>query len=121
VLAEASWALVERDYHALRAHAGIAPITKQSGKHRVVLMRYACNVRLRNALFHWARVAATCDPASKTYYAAPRGRGHSYARALRALGDRLLRVIVAMLKNDSLYDPSKRRSRPAPSSGEEVA
>jgi len=33
----------ERDYHALRAHAGIAPITKQSGKHRVVVMRSACN------------------------------------------------------------------------------
>jgi transposase len=121
VLAEASWALAERDYHALRAHAGIAPITKQSGKHRVVLMRYACNVRLRNALFHWARVAATCDPASKTYYAALRGRGHSYPRALRALGDRLLRVLIAMRKNDSLYDASKRRSRPTPSSLEQVA
>jgi hypothetical protein len=42
----------ERDYHALRGHAGIEPITKQSGKHRGVLMRYACKVRLRNALYH---------------------------------------------------------------------
>jgi hypothetical protein len=84
-------------------------------------MRYACNVRLRNALYHWARVAAICDPASKTYYAALRGPGHSYARALRALGDRLLRVLIAMLKNDSLYDPAKRRSRLTPSSLEEVA
>jgi transposase len=121
VLAEASWALAERDYHALRAHAGIAPITKQSGKRRVVLMRYACNVRLRNALYHWARVAAICDPPSKTYYAALRGRGHSYARALRALGDRLLRVLIAMLKNDSLYDASKRCSRLTLSSVEQVA
>jgi transposase len=121
VLAEASRALAERDYHAMRAHAGIAPITKQSGKHRVVLMRYACNLRLRNALYHWARVAARCDPASKTYYAALRGPGHSYARALRALGDRLLRVLIAMLKNDSLYHPAKRRSRLTPSSLEEVA
>ena len=84
-------------------------------------MRYACNIRLRNALYHWARVAAICDPASKTYYAALRGRGHSYPRALRALGDRLLRVLIAMLKNDSLYDPSKRCSRPTSSSLEEVA
>ena len=121
VLAEASGLLAERDYHALRIHAGIAPVTKQSGKHRVVLMRYACNVRLRNALYHWARVAAICDPASTTYYAALRGHGHSYARALRALGDRLLRVLIAMLKNDSLYDASKRGSRPKPSPLEEVA
>ena len=121
VLAEASWALAQRNYHALRAHAGIAPITKQSGHHHVVLMRNACNGRLRNALYHWARVAAICDPASKTYYAAMRGRGHSYARTLRALGDQLLRVFIAMLKNDSLYDASKRCSRPTPSSSEEVA
>ena len=84
-------------------------------------MRDACNGRLRKALYHWARVAAICDPPSKTYYAALRGRGHPYARALRALGDRLLRVLIAMLKNDSLYDPSKRRSRPTPASLEEVA
>jgi transposase len=109
VLAEASGALAERDYHALRAHAGIAPITKQSGKHRVVQMRYACNGRLRNALYHWARVAAICDPPSQAYYAALRQRGHSYARALRGLGDRLLRVLIAMLSNGTLYDLSKPR------------
>jgi len=57
---------------ALRAHAGIAPITKQSGKHKMVLMRYACNGRLRHALYHWARVAVMCDPPSKNYYAALR-------------------------------------------------
>src|SRR5713101_7645871 len=61
VLAEASAALAERDYHALRAYAGIAPVTKQSGKRRMVLMRYACNGRLRNALYHRARVAAMRD------------------------------------------------------------
>jgi hypothetical protein len=105
----------------LRAHAGIAPITKRSGKHRVVLMRYACNVRLRNALYHWTRVAATCDPASRTYYAALRGRGHSYPPTLRTLGDRLLRVLIAMLSDDSLYDASKRCPRLTPSSREEVA
>jgi transposase len=104
VLAEASGPLAERDYHALRAHAGIAPVTKQSGKRRTVVMRYACNGRLRYALYHWARVAATCDPASKTYYAALRQRGHSYARALRSVADRLLRILIAMLKSNSLFD-----------------
>ncbi len=107
VLAEASAALAERDYHALRAHAGIAPVTQQSGKRRVVLMRYACNHRLRNALYHGARVAAIYNPPSKAYYTALRRRGHSYARALRALGDRLLRVLIAMLTHRTLYDPDQ--------------
>ena len=61
-------------------------MTKQSGKRRTVVMRYACNGRLRCALYYWARVAVTCDPASKTYYLALRQRGHSYARALRSGG-----------------------------------
>jgi transposase len=109
VLAEASGPLAERDYHALRTHAGIAPVTKQSGKRRTVVMRYACNGRLRYALYHWARVAVTCDPASKTYYAALRQRGHSYARALRSVADRLLRILIAMLKSDSLFDSTHLR------------
>jgi transposase len=109
VLAEASGPLAERDYHALRAHAGIAPVTKQSGKRRTVVMRYACNGRLRYALYHWARVAVTCDPASKTYYTALRQRGHPYARALRSVADRLLRILIAMLKSGSLFDSTRLR------------
>jgi transposase len=114
VLAEASGPLAERDYHALRTHGGIAPVTKQSGKRRMVVMRYACNARLRYALYHWARVAAIWDPASQTYYAALRKRGHSYARALRSVADRLLRVLVAMLKSDSLFDSTHLRRSPDP-------
>jgi transposase len=121
VLAEASEALAERDYHALRAHAGIAPITKQSGKHRVVQMRYACNGRLRNALYHWARIAAICDPPSQTYYLALRRRGRSYARALRALGDWLLRVLIAMLNSGTIYDLSKARAALTHAPEEKVA
>ena len=43
IIAEASAALTGRDYRALRGLAGIAPVTKQSGKQRMVLMRYATN------------------------------------------------------------------------------
>jgi transposase len=34
MLAEASQALAERDYHALRSYTGVAPVTRQSGKRR---------------------------------------------------------------------------------------
>jgi len=112
LIAEASGALSERDYYALRAHAGIAPITKQSGKHKMVLMRYACNGRLRNALYHWARVAVMCDPPSKNYYAALRQRGRTHGRTLRAVADRLLRILITMLKTGTLFDPSKAPSLP---------
>jgi transposase len=121
VLAEAAGPLAQRDYQALRTHAGIAPVTKQSGKRHTVVMRYACNARLRYALYHWARVAVLCDPASKTYYAALRQRGHSYARALRSVADRLLRILVAMLESDSLFDSTHPRRSPHPATTPEAS
>jgi transposase len=45
LLAEASEALAERDYKALRAHGGVAPVTHQTGQRRTVSMRHACSVR----------------------------------------------------------------------------
>lgn len=119
MLAEAHWALTQRDYRALRAHAGIAPVTKASGKRRhggprrpTVLMRQACNDRLRNAVYHWARVAAQHDAATKRHYTALRARGHTHGRALRGVADRLFRILIAMLRDGTLFDPT-RTPKPA--------
>ena len=38
MLAEASQALAERDYHALRSYAGAAPITRRSGKKKIIVI-----------------------------------------------------------------------------------
>jgi len=105
LLAEASQPLDVRDYHALRMLTGVAPVTKRSGKSIQVMMRYACNPRLREAMFHWARNAIQLDPVSHARYVALRARGHSYARALRSVGDRLLGVACAMLKDQTMFDP----------------
>jgi transposase len=45
MLSEASQAIAERDYHALRSYSGAAPITRQSGKKKIVIMRHGCNER----------------------------------------------------------------------------
>ena len=107
LLAEAPAAVVAGDYHALRTHAGTAPVTKQSGKQRLVAMRYACNHRLRTALFHWARVSVQHDNAASRYYAALRARGHSHPRALRSVGNRWLRILSAMITTAQPYDPTR--------------
>ena len=39
LLAEASQAIAERDYEALRSYAGIAPVTRRSGNKKIVVMR----------------------------------------------------------------------------------
>ena len=105
LLAEAPQAVRERDYHALRSHAGVAPVTRQSGRRRYVVRRLACNPRLRNVLYHWARVGIQQDVRCRAKYDALRARGHSWARALRGVADHLLYVACAMLKAGTLYDP----------------
>jgi transposase len=110
MLAEASQPLVDRAYHVLRTWMGVAPVTKQSGRRRAVVMRYACNDRLREAAYHWARTGLQTDHASKAYYTALRGRGHSHARALRSVADRLLRVLMALLRDRQVFDAARHRT-----------
>ena len=106
LLSEAWDALQRRDYAALRALCGVAPVTKRSGKSRVVVRRHACHPRLGNAVYHWARVASQCDPASKAKYKALRERGHSHGRALRSVADRLLNITCSMLRSGTLFNPA---------------
>jgi transposase len=108
MLSEAPQAIAERDYHALRCYSGAAPVTRQSGKKTVIIMRRGCNERMRNALYHWSRVSIACDPASKEAYSKMRARGHSHGRALRGMADRWLAVLVSMLIHRTLYDPQRR-------------
>ncbi|MBX9842203.1 MAG: IS110 family transposase [Xanthobacteraceae bacterium] len=108
LLAEACAPLRLRDYHALRVLSGQAPVTRRSGKTCIVLRRHACNNRLRNALYQWARVAMQHDPISKRRYAELRARGHSHGRALRSLGDRLLYVLCTLLERRTPFDPNHR-------------
>lgn len=108
LLTEAAGPLETRDYHALRLLAGVAPVTKQSGKRSVVTMRHGCHNRLRDALFHWAKTAAVFEIKSKATYKALRERGHGHARALRTVADRLLYVACAMLRHGETYDKARR-------------
>lgn len=105
LLAGASRLLCERDYQGLRTVAGVAPVTKCSGKKHIVLMRRACRQDLRDAVYHMARTASQHDPTSKKRYQELRARGHGHARALRTVADRLLFVLCAMLRDGTTWKP----------------
>jgi transposase len=96
----------------LRTQGGVAPVTKQSGKRRQVLMRRGCNPRLRHALYHMARVAAQRDPHFSSVYEALRAKGQRHGQALRHVGDRLLRILIAMLRDGACYDIARCRREP---------
>jgi transposase len=128
VLSEAADALRDRDYTRLRTLAGVAPVTKASGLRRhsggrkqggrrglrnaQVVMRRACSPRLRNALHHWAAVAAQWDTAAKAHYQALTAAGQSRGRALRGVADRLLRILFAALKSGQLYSAAHPAKSP---------
>jgi transposase len=105
MLSEASQALRDRDYYTMRSLSGVAPVTRQSGTKRLVLMRRACNHRLRDALYTWAESSSQHDDSSQAFYRACRARGLKHPQAIRCLGDRLLRILFAMLRDRTLYDP----------------
>ena len=109
-LAEADDALRRRDYHALRCLCGAAPVTRQSGRVRIVTRRLAAHDRLRDAVHHWANTAMQNDPVCEAKYRALRDRGHGHHRALRTVADRLLYVACAMLRDGTVFDPHHTRA-----------
>jgi transposase len=109
ILSEASRPIRERDCHALRCYAGTAPVTKQSGKRRTVSMRHACSARIRQAVFYWSSRSIMFDSQTRQHYDGLRAAGHGHARALRGVADRLLAVLIAILKSGTLYNADRRR------------
>jgi transposase len=114
MLTEARVALQARDYQALRRLAGVAPVSQRTGgrsKRPHVQRRQACSHRLREAFYHCGRVASQCDPRTQQHYRELRARGHSHGRAVRGVVDRLLKVLVAVLRSSQPYNPEKRSPR----------
>ena len=103
LLVDAALPLQSGQLGLLRALAGVAPVTKRSGKSTSIVMRRACNNRLRQALYHAAGTLARHDQRFATQYRRLCERGHTHARACRGVADRLLTVLVAMMKSRELF------------------
>jgi ABC-type transport system substrate-binding protein len=56
-----------------------------------------------------ARVAMQRDAHFSSVYTALRAKGQRHGQVLRTLSDRLLRILVAMLRNGTCYDASRIR------------
>lgn len=92
------------DAKSRKNYAGTSPITRASGKHRVVLARYARNKRLADTCFLWAFGAITASPGARAFYDERRDTGDTHNRALRALANRLVGILHGCLRHGSLYD-----------------
>jgi hypothetical protein len=86
------------DAKARKDYAGTSPITRQSGKKKIVLARYVHNDRLIDALGRQAFAALTASPGARAYYDELRGRGTGHHAALRQLANRLVGILHGCLK-----------------------
>ena len=91
------------DARARKNYAGTSPITRQSGKKKIVLARYVHNDRLVDALGRQAFAALQASPGARAYYDRQRARGAGHQAALRQLGNRLVGILHGCLKTGTRY------------------
>jgi transposase len=87
-----------------RNYAGTSPLTKASGKSRIVLARVARNRRLTDALELWAFCSLTHSPGARRYYDCLRARKKTHRQALRQLANRWVGVLHECLDHGCPYD-----------------
>ena len=85
-------------------YAGTSPITRASGKKRLVLARYARNRRLADALHQQAFCALSASPGARAYYDTLRARGIGHHAALRQLANRLVGILHGCLATGTCYN-----------------
>lgn len=94
----------------LAAEAGVAPLTYESGKHRAVGFRWACNHRLRAAITCFADNSRHASPWAAKVYAAARARGCDHPHAIRILARAWIRILWRIWVDRCTYDPARHRS-----------
>ncbi|MEU3349877.1 IS110 family transposase [Streptomyces sp. NPDC006700] len=94
------------DAKALKAYAGAAPVTRASGRSRVVAARTVKNRRLAAVGYMWA-FAALRSAEPRTHYDRRRDTGERHTAALRNLFNKLLGCLYYCLHARTLYDPER--------------
>ncbi len=89
---------------ARKNYAATSPITRASGKRKVVTARFIRNDRLTDALMAQAMSALGASPGARALYDAERASGTEHNAALRKLANRLVGILHGCLKSRTLYD-----------------
>jgi transposase len=92
------------DGKARKNYGGTSPITRASGKKKVVAARWIHNDRLLDALMSWAFAALNASPGARAFYDEQRAKGLEHNDALRRLANRLTGILHGCLKTRTLYD-----------------
>jgi len=89
---------------ARKNYATTSPVTRASGKSRVVAVRCGGNRRLTDTCLSWAFTALNSSPGARRYYDTLRARDKTHGQALRAVANRLVGILHGCLAHRALYD-----------------
>ena len=92
------------DGKARKNYASTSPITRASGKRKVVAARWIHNDRLIDALMAQALSALGGSPGARAFYDAQRAAGVEHNAALRKLANRLVGILHGCLKTRTPYN-----------------
>src|ERR1700734_3606145 len=92
------------DGKSRRNYAATSPLTRASGKKKVVAARFIHNDRLVDAPNAPAFAALKNSPGARALYDELRARGIEHNDALRRLANRLVGILHGCLKTRTLYD-----------------
>ena len=84
--------------------SGIAPVTRASGKSKVVQMRWACPKFLRQTFHEFARCSTKFSSWAKAYVTMRQAAGHRYQEIIRGLAFKWQRILTRCWKNHQEYD-----------------
>lgn len=100
-----------QDAREMQHLSGIAPVTKASGKTKVVQMRWACPKFLRQTFHEFARCSIKFSQWARAYFVMRKARGHRHQEILRGLAFKWQRIIFRCWKNRETYDESRYLQR----------
>jgi transposase len=89
----------------LAAYAGLAPVSRDSGKTQGRLVRARGGNKTLKRVFYQAAFASLRHPASRQFYDRKRQEGKRHHQAVLALARRRVNVLFAMLRDDVPFMP----------------
>ncbi len=95
------------DARKIACYYGVAPFAKESGTsvHSPARTSHFANKLIKSLLSQAAQIARIFNPEIKEYYDGLIKRGKKHAVALNNVKNKLLRIIVALVRKKTLYDP----------------
>ena len=95
------------DARKIACYYGVAPFAKESGTsvHSPARTSHFANKLIKSLLSQAAQIAKIFNPEIKEYYDRLIKRGKKHAVAMNNVKNKILRIIVALVRKKTLYDP----------------